>query len=115
MVFTVLGAVAELERSLIVEKVRAGLRHARSRGVKLGRAIARQERPLSRSAAIVSWAVRLEHAVERGKKPLHFRPTQLRIPVSELVVRQNQMFLPTDEIYSRGDMRARETLHSVSL
>jgi DNA invertase Pin-like site-specific DNA recombinase len=37
MVFTVLGAVAELERSLIVERVRAGLRNARAKGVHLGR------------------------------------------------------------------------------
>lgn len=37
MVFTVLGAVAELERSLIVERVRAGLRAAKARGVKVGR------------------------------------------------------------------------------
>jgi DNA invertase Pin-like site-specific DNA recombinase len=37
MVFTVLGAVAELERSLIVERVRAGLRNARAKGRKLGR------------------------------------------------------------------------------
>lgn len=37
MVFTVLGAVAELERSLIAERVRAGLRHARDRGQRLGR------------------------------------------------------------------------------
>ena len=37
LVFTVLGAVAELERSLIVERVKAGLRHARSKGIKLGR------------------------------------------------------------------------------
>jgi DNA invertase Pin-like site-specific DNA recombinase len=37
MVFTVLGAVAELERNLIVERVRAGLRHARSKGKTLGR------------------------------------------------------------------------------
>jgi DNA invertase Pin-like site-specific DNA recombinase len=37
MVFTVLGAVAELERSLIAERVRGGLRLARARGVKLGR------------------------------------------------------------------------------
>src|SRR5216683_7275643 len=37
MVFTVLGAVAELERSLIAERVRAGLRHARAKGVRLGR------------------------------------------------------------------------------
>jgi DNA invertase Pin-like site-specific DNA recombinase len=37
MVFTVLGAVAELERSLIAERVRAGLRNARARGKRLGR------------------------------------------------------------------------------
>ena len=37
MVFTVLGAVAELERSLIVERVRAGLRNAVAKGKKLGR------------------------------------------------------------------------------
>jgi len=37
MVFTVLGAVAELERSLTVERVRAGLRNARARGKRLGR------------------------------------------------------------------------------
>jgi DNA invertase Pin-like site-specific DNA recombinase len=37
MVFTVLGAVAELERSLIVERVKAGLRNARAKGKTLGR------------------------------------------------------------------------------
>ena len=37
MVFTVLGAVAELERNLIRERVRAGLRNARAKGRKLGR------------------------------------------------------------------------------
>src|SRR5580658_1492431 len=37
MVFTVLGAVAELERSLICERVRAGLRNARAKGKMLGR------------------------------------------------------------------------------
>ena len=37
MVFTVLGAVAELERSLIAERVRAGLRNAKAKGKKLGR------------------------------------------------------------------------------
>jgi DNA invertase Pin-like site-specific DNA recombinase len=36
MVFTVLGAVAELERSLIVERVKAGLRIARAKGKRLG-------------------------------------------------------------------------------
>jgi DNA invertase Pin-like site-specific DNA recombinase len=37
MVFTVLGAVAELERSLIAERVRAGLRDAKAKGKRLGR------------------------------------------------------------------------------
>jgi DNA invertase Pin-like site-specific DNA recombinase len=37
MVFTVLGAVAELERSLIAERVRAGLRNARAKARRLGR------------------------------------------------------------------------------
>jgi DNA invertase Pin-like site-specific DNA recombinase len=37
MVFTVLGAVAELERSLIVERVRAGLRNAKAKGKRIGR------------------------------------------------------------------------------
>src|SRR5271156_2013591 len=37
MVFTVLGAVAELERSLIAERVKSGLRNARAKGKRLGR------------------------------------------------------------------------------
>lgn len=37
MVFTVLGAVAELERSLIAERVKAGIRNARAKGKRIGR------------------------------------------------------------------------------
>lgn len=37
MVFTVLGAVAELERSLIVERVKAGMRNAKAKGQHIGR------------------------------------------------------------------------------
>jgi DNA invertase Pin-like site-specific DNA recombinase len=37
MTFTVLGAVAELERSLIVERVRAGMRNAKAKGLQIGR------------------------------------------------------------------------------
>lgn len=37
MVFTIVAAVAELERELIRERVRAGLASARRRGVRLGR------------------------------------------------------------------------------
>jgi len=44
MVFTVLGAVAELERSLIAERVRAGLRNAKAKGKRLGRPSKRIDR-----------------------------------------------------------------------
>ncbi len=58
MVFTVLGAVAELERSLIAERVRAGLRNARAKGKTLGRPRVIVDR--SRIAALrkqgLSWA-----------------------------------------------------------
>jgi DNA invertase Pin-like site-specific DNA recombinase len=37
MVITILRAVAELERSLITERIGAGLRNARAKGIKLGR------------------------------------------------------------------------------
>jgi DNA invertase Pin-like site-specific DNA recombinase len=42
LVFTVLGAVAELERSLIAERVRMGLQSARNKGKRLGRPPIRQ-------------------------------------------------------------------------
>jgi DNA invertase Pin-like site-specific DNA recombinase len=37
LVFTILGAVAEMERELIRERIRAGVRNARAKGKKLGR------------------------------------------------------------------------------
>jgi len=37
MVFTVVASVAELERSIIVERVKAGLARARAKGKRLGR------------------------------------------------------------------------------
>ena len=59
MVFTVLGAVAELERNLIVERVRAGLRHARAKGKRLGRPKKSADSTQIRSmrAAGASWRV----------------------------------------------------------
>ena len=57
MVFTVLGAVAELERSLIVERVRAGLRNARAKGKRLGRPrmVVDFDKVARRRAQGVSW------------------------------------------------------------
>jgi DNA invertase Pin-like site-specific DNA recombinase len=37
MLFQIIGAIAQWERSLIVERVKAGLEHARSSGKRLGR------------------------------------------------------------------------------
>jgi DNA invertase Pin-like site-specific DNA recombinase len=45
MTFTVLGAVGELERSLIVERVNAGIRNARAKGKTLGRPVAIRTSP----------------------------------------------------------------------
>jgi DNA invertase Pin-like site-specific DNA recombinase len=58
LVFTVLGAVAELERSLIVERVKAGLRNARAKGKKLGRprVYPDQQRIATLRAEGLSWA-----------------------------------------------------------
>lgn len=58
MVFTVLGAVAELERSLIVERVKAGLRNAKAKGKRLGRPRRKVDAELIRRhrAAGLSWA-----------------------------------------------------------
>jgi DNA invertase Pin-like site-specific DNA recombinase len=45
MLFQIIGAIAQWERSLIAERVRAGLQHARSLGKKLGRPCLRQLTP----------------------------------------------------------------------
>ena len=45
MLFQIIGAIAQWERSLIVERVKAGLHHARSKGRKLGRPCLRQLTP----------------------------------------------------------------------
>ena len=82
MVFTVLGAVAELERSLIVERVRAGLRNARAKGKRIGRPTANVDasqiallrtqnvswREIERRTGVSARTARRAFA-ERGKNP----------------------------------------------
>jgi len=53
MVKAVLGAEAELERSLIAEGVKAGLRNARAKGKTLGRKLDLQEKQKSISERTV--------------------------------------------------------------
>ena len=56
MVFTVLGAVAELERSLIVERVKAGMRNARAKGRCIGRPSQIQLSPEMRASIAGAYA-----------------------------------------------------------
>jgi putative DNA-invertase from lambdoid prophage Rac len=51
LVITMLGAVAELERSLTVEGVRAGLRNARALEKRLGSGA--EDSPMPRPATVV--------------------------------------------------------------
>jgi len=43
VLFTIIGAMAQLERDIIRERVKAGLDRARSRGVRLGRPVAQAQ------------------------------------------------------------------------
>jgi DNA invertase Pin-like site-specific DNA recombinase len=69
MVFTVLGAVAELERSLIAERVRAGIRNAQAKGRRCGRprVAVDAHRIASLRAQGASWStIRRETGVSKG-------------------------------------------------
>jgi len=69
MVFTVLGAVAELERSLIAERVRAGLRNARAKGKRLGRprrAVDAQEMGCLRAQGLSIASISAQMGVGKG-------------------------------------------------
>ena len=50
--FTIIGAMAELERNVIRERVVAGLEHARVRGTKSGAAIGRPRAVFDRGRAL---------------------------------------------------------------
>ncbi len=89
MVFTVLGAVAELERSLIAERVRAGLRNARAKGKRLGRPPVRvnagRVMALRRSGA--SWAkiaARLGIGRATAQRAFHDIATRTEAQVEDL-------------------------------
>jgi hypothetical protein len=83
MIFTILGSVAELERNLIVERVRAGMRNAKAKGSHIGRPPLRQfsnaEREEVRAAhkkertSIRQLAMRWVREIEEADGTLHFR------------------------------------------
>lgn len=88
MIFTVLGAVAELERSLIVERLKAGLRNARTKGKRLGR-----PRSIVGASKVARQMGLFQPARPegRGKIPRDFRPMRLQILPSKLRLWQKQM------------------------
>lgn len=69
LMFQIIGAMAEFERSLIVERVRAGLRNARSKGIKLGRPrmfVSESRIDALRSAGATWRAIALEMGISLG-------------------------------------------------
>ena len=67
-IFTIIAAIAQLERSLIVERVKAGLRRARAEGKRLGRPRLRVDHRRLESIARQKLPVRLA-ARELGISP----------------------------------------------
>ena len=69
LMFQIIGAMAEFERALIQERVRAGLRNARSKGKRLGRprVIVDASRIAYLRAQGCSWAeIKLELGISKG-------------------------------------------------
>jgi hypothetical protein len=90
MVFTVLGALAEPERSLIAERVRAGLRNAPAKGKHFGRprVIVDRARMGRLRAEGLSWAsIAAEHSVGVGEGTVYRMslPEALSQPDLEMV------------------------------
>src|SRR6266516_789489 len=85
-VFTIIAAIAQLERSLIVERVKAGLRRARSEGKKLGRPRLRID------------TRQLEHIVERG--------LPVRAAARELGISPSSFLRLTRQHYGNGSVNS---------
>lgn len=70
LVFTVLGAVAELERSLIVERVKAGMKRAKQQGIHVGRPRAQVD--LKKAASLIKGGQSLRKtAAQLGISPAY--------------------------------------------
>src|SRR5437899_9416244 len=68
-VFTIIAAIAQLERSLIAERVRAGLRRARAEGKRLGRP------PLQVDLGRLESVIQRKPSVRAGAKMLGISPS----------------------------------------
>lgn len=70
--FTIIAAIAELERSLLVERVKAGLRRARAQGKHLGRPRLRVD-PVKFNQVVAKQLPHRAAAKELGISPTSFR------------------------------------------
>ncbi len=82
LMFQIIGAMAEFERALIQERVRAGLRNARAKGRRLGR---------PRVTESHGWAMQTE--------------TPMKVDPNRFVLCQCKKFKPRREDFSRAVAR----------
>ena len=82
---TIVGAISELERSLIVERVKAGMRRARLEGVRVGRAPHNIDRTLvvvDRLSGMSLTQVAKKHGISRASVSTVMKSTKNRGPFS---------------------------------
>ena len=80
LMFQIIGAMAEFERALIRERVRAGLAHARSKGKRLGRpkVVVDAARITALRASGASWRAISEQMRVGDRHPVQGRPAPFR-------------------------------------
>jgi DNA invertase Pin-like site-specific DNA recombinase len=95
---TIISAIAELERSLVVERVKSGMRRAKLEGRQIGRArldVNREQVVLDRRSGLSLTLVARRHSISRASvcrlmnevgagAPLSVRPEMLESVASEL-------------------------------
>ena len=96
LLFHIMGALAEFERSLISERTRAGLAAARARGVRVGRPLKLQAEELARAAVEVA----------QGLAPMHSISARYGVSVSTLM-RGLARSEPVRERHQVSDFRSR--------
>lgn len=78
LMLTVLGAVGEMERAIILERVKAGVAHAKSKGVRFGRPVTRPDAKIHQlrksGLSIRKIAKELKVAVGTVERSLHQIP-----------------------------------------
>lgn len=102
-VFTILGAVAQLERDLIAERVRNGLANAKAKGIRVGRLKTRDSdlirklkmkgmtyRDIAKIAGCSSGAVSAEIRAMKAEGNMPRLPEKTPVPIKEAVFKNNQ-------------------------